>query len=77
MDTCCPGSIRNLHDVLSVETETMRLPPLIKQANDVFEGWPDQTISVLLIVGAIIIAIIAVKGAPLLKAVVLAWIVMP
>lgn len=55
----------------------MRLPPLIKQANDEFAGWPDQTITVLLIVGAIVIVIVAVRGAPLLKAAVLAWIVMP
>jgi len=60
-----------------VEEDWMKLPPLIKQANDQFAGWPDQTISVMLIVGAIIIVIVAVKGAPLLKAAVLAWIVMP
>lgn len=61
----------------SNRTNTMRLPPLIKQANDEFAGWPDQTITVLLIVGAIVIVIVAVRGAPLLKAAVLAWIVMP
>lgn len=53
------------------------LPPLIKQANDEFKGWPDQTLTVLLIVGAIIIMLIAVKGPPLLKGIALAWIVMP
>lgn len=53
------------------------LPPLIKQANDEFKGWPDQTLTVSLIVAAIIIVLVAVKGPPLLKAVVLAWVVMP
>lgn len=72
-----PGGIRDLHCILSVEGKSMNLPPLIKQANDVFAGYPDNALTILLIVGAIIIAIIAVKGAPLLKAAVLAWIVMP
>lgn len=55
----------------------MNLPPLIKQANDVFKGWPDHTLTVLLIVGAIVIILVALEAPPLLKAVVLAWIVMP
>lgn len=55
----------------------MNLPPLIKQADEAMQGWPNETLTVLLIVGAIIIVIIAVKGPPILKATVLAWIVMP
>lgn len=55
----------------------MNLPPIIKQANDVFKGWPDQTLTVLLILGAVVIVLIALFAPPLLKAVALAWIVAP
>ena len=55
----------------------MNLPPLIKEANDVFEGWPSEVLTALLIIAAIVIVIIAIKGPPILKAVALAWIVMP
>jgi hypothetical protein len=53
------------------------LPPLIKQANDVFKGWPDQLLTVSLLIAAVVLVIVALKSPPLLKALVLAWVVMP
>ena len=55
----------------------MELPPIIKQANDTMQGWPEYVVTGLLIAAAVLIIIIALFSSPLVKAVALAWILMP
>lgn len=55
----------------------MALPPLIKQVDQKLEGWPDQTLTIALLGMAIVIGLIALFANPTIKAVALAWVVMP
>jgi len=50
---------------------------LIKRFDDDLKGRPDQFLTWGLIIGAVIIIMVALRGDRVLKAVVLAWIVLP
>lgn len=52
-------------------------PPGIKQVDEHLKGWPDHTLSVLLIVVAVVLVVVAIKGDATMKAIFAAWVLMP
>lgn len=40
-------------------------------------GWPDELLTVLLIISALLLVLIALRGTALQKAVALTWVVLP
>lgn len=57
----------------------MNLNPidLYKQADAKLKGTPDQILTPVLLAAGLIIIVIALKGSPIMKGAVLAWIVLP
>lgn len=55
----------------------MPLPPLIKQIDQRLQGLPDRVLTILLIVAALVLVAIALRGQPVLKAIALAWVIAP
>lgn len=55
----------------------MPLPRVVKNAENAFHGWPDQTLTIVLILAAVVIVIIALTANPLIKVAALAYIVFP
>lgn len=55
----------------------MNMPPFIKKAEDALEGGPDYVLTGGLIIAAIVALVVAWRGSRVLKAAVLAWMIMP
>ena len=50
---------------------------LYKEADSKLKGLPDHLLTVLLVLMAIALVAIALKGSPILKGATLAWVVLP
>lgn len=53
------------------------LPPIIQQLDKKLEGYPDQTLTVILIALGLFAFAVAIKGTPTLKAALAAWFIAP
>jgi len=50
---------------------------ILKDLNDALKGTPDGVLTILLVGLAIAVLIVALKGPPLLKATMAAWVLLP
>jgi hypothetical protein len=52
-------------------------PPILEHVNARLAGWPDKGLTILLIVIAALVTIVALRGKPYAKAVIATWLLMP
>jgi len=55
----------------------MNIIEAYKKANSTIEGWPEEVLTAALVIAAIVAILVAMFGSPLMKGVVIAWIVLP
>lgn len=60
-----------------MEIAAVALPPVIKQLDEKMAGLPDQALTILLLIAAVVIVLVALFGRPVLKAAVAAWVIAP
>ena len=60
-----------------MRNDTAVSPPIVEKFNSRLVGWPDRWLTVLLLVIAGVVAIVAIRGKPYAKMIVAAWLVAP
>jgi hypothetical protein len=52
-------------------------PPIIENFNAKLVGWPDRVLTAVLILIAIVVIAVAIRGKPYAKAVIATWLLVP